>query len=486
MMASRRWNASGSVRRHVGGALGALLLAAPALAQPGFVENWEAGVQANVWRLWGTPPVKIVDTNSASAGTNSLDVDGDSWCDSGLYSQQSFDVRRGFQLDWAQNTLAGAGNARAAWDQSVRVGLAAVNVPSDAPCSFQGEPKHLVSVEVIAHTAPTAPGEGQLLKIEGAAVEEVTFIADGAQYGPGLDATWFSYQIEVVQDLPEGRGTLTVSRTPTAGGTATTIATGRVNLSGFTNAAVAIQGRSNGRGADVDILVDDVALTGLKTNVQPGTLTVGRDIACGTEAVVPVSVTNVANTIDSFGFDFVYNPAMVSFKGARSGTATRSWLAVSGAPLMVTVPDPNNPPNGTMLVESGTARVGGFRGEAGSLITEGDIVELVFVCPPGVTACVGASPVAIVAPTIVDDLAGYAPVDGEAGFGSDLVRGDVNGDCRVTPEDAQLAFRCFIEFGCPPEANAARADVAPGGGDGNVTPIDAQTIFEIYLGLNPQ
>jgi hypothetical protein len=60
------------------------------------------------------------------------------------------------------------------------------------------------------------------------------------------------------------------------------------------------------------------------------------------------------------------------------------------------------------------------------------------------------------------------------------VPGDVNGDAAITPADADLAFRCWLECACPPGANALLADYCPGGG---ITPQDAQAIFAVWLGL---
>lgn len=65
-------------------------------------------------------------------------------------------------------------------------------------------------------------------------------------------------------------------------------------------------------------------------------------------------------------------------------------------------------------------------------------------------------------------------------------RGDLDGDGRVTPADAQAAFGCFLTGACAGQGWSLAGDVVPGLGDERVTPADTQAIFRLALGLLPE
>ncbi|MBX3729913.1 MAG: hypothetical protein KF858_12060 [Candidatus Sumerlaeia bacterium] len=76
-----------------------------------------------------------------------------------------------------------------------------------------------------------------------------------------------------------------------------------------------------------------------------------------------------------------------------------------------------------------------------------------------------------------------AALDYFAASEPDILVGDVTGDGTVTPLDAQLIFQCYIHDTCAHGLEAAAADVCPAGGDGVVTPRDAHGAFLLFLGL---
>ncbi|MEW6380700.1 MAG: polysaccharide deacetylase family protein [bacterium] len=58
----------------------------------------------------------------------------------------------------------------------------------------------------------------------------------------------------------------------------------------------------------------------------------------------------------------------------------------------------------------------------------------------------------------------------------ECIKGDLNGDSQVTPEDALIAFRCYLALGsCPHWADVNQ--------DSQITPADALCLFRKYLGL---
>ncbi len=74
-----------------------------------------------------------------------------------------------------------------------------------------------------------------------------------------------------------------------------------------------------------------------------------------------------------------------------------------------------------------------------------------------------------------DDLARFSASQGCLCLYNCQTEGDLNGDGNLTPEDALIAFRCYLKSGpC--------FDCADVNEDGSVTPGDALCIFESYLG----
>ncbi|MEW6379417.1 MAG: DUF333 domain-containing protein [bacterium] len=74
-----------------------------------------------------------------------------------------------------------------------------------------------------------------------------------------------------------------------------------------------------------------------------------------------------------------------------------------------------------------------------------------------------------------DDLAHFSSSQGCLCL-SDCQGGDLNNDGDVTPQDALIAFRCYLKAG--PCSECADVD-----NNGSVTPADALCIFKTYLGL---
>ncbi|MEW5804245.1 MAG: cohesin domain-containing protein [bacterium] len=191
----------------------------------------------------------------------------------------------------------------------------------------------------------------------------------------------------------------------------------------------------------------------------PGTGTPGR---VGKEIRIPVRIQNALCEVQSFGFDVTYDVNAFEYTGLERGDLTMPFQT-----------DLNGALEGVRAhqVTSGRLRIGGYTDEQGIVQgASGDLVWLIFKLKSEEEGrcCY------LQIENLQDDMAHFSK---EGGFfcmkcdGS----GDLNGDGQVTPADALLAFRCYLEPGtCPACSDADR--------NGMVTPKDALCIFQKYLG----
>jgi len=198
-----------------------------------------------------------------------------------------------------------------------------------------------------------------------------------------------------------------------------------------------------------------------------GTLTLAHIPSSGTSGVAvnaSVGITGQDGTVGSIGFDLVYDTAMFTYKGVALGTATASWTALSGAEV--------SPGRIRVTAGAGTG-VPIPVGTAGSLVLVRFRVKCV-AFSNGTTATTTAEAYA-------SDLVHFTPSPRTATFTylACPALGDVNGDGRKTPGDAQRAFDIYMGRTTPSACQSASADANC---DGAVTPADAQAIFDDYTG----
>lgn len=224
-----------------------------------------------------------------------------------------------------------------------------------------------------------------------------------------------------------------------------------------------------------DNLTLDVFLSGASAPVAAVNFTVR--VSSADAAVLPLASATSSSPLEASGFVYEFNPAysrsavstgnitgdVVEFRGVLypSGGSTTTFNASSSTKVaQIVIPVPSGASNTVAEVELVSAIDAGT-GLLGVSDAAGTSLK-----PSGQTRPAGA-----VANVTV---------------GSAVVLGDLDGNGSVTPNDAQLAFQCFLAGGtCPTEVlNASLADFC-GTGNG-VTPGDAQGIFNLFLGLvNP-
>jgi len=198
-----------------------------------------------------------------------------------------------------------------------------------------------------------------------------------------------------------------------------------------------------------------------------GTLDIG-DVAgkLGSVVQIPIRIQGAtidvagADIIEGFGFDVVYDSSVLSYLVDYEVGSLGQSLD------MFKVND----------LGGGRIRVGGFDGspDSYSIIqnSSGNLVSLKFEIMSDQEDC--QYPVTLEA--LVDDISQWSASGGCVKVAPPC-NGDLNGDGNVTPVDALIAFRCYMNSGpC-----SVCCDVS---GDGVVTAADALCIFRRYMTLS--
>lgn len=189
----------------------------------------------------------------------------------------------------------------------------------------------------------------------------------------------------------------------------------------------------------------------------------------------PVSIANNSNQICDFEFDFVYDPSVLEIRGVDRAPVIQDWTTLNWS-----------------LVQPGRARVTGSFG-SGTCVAAQNSADLIYITL--MVQCVdlgGDTYLPIRIESFNNGIADLCP----RSFEVDLLYescprlGDVNGDGNVTPGDAQTAFEIFLGKIVPTSLHLTTADAnshCPCDGlehlDANncITPGDAQWIFEHFL-----
>lgn len=209
----------------------------------------------------------------------------------------------------------------------------------------------------------------------------------------------------------------------------------------------------------------------------------GGDIALPTDlsgawgdlVPVPVSITNNSSQICDFEFDFIFDSSVLEIRGVERSPAIQDWTTLNWN-----------------LLEPGKARITGSAG-SGTCVAALSSADLVFMTM--MVRCVdlgGDTLLPIRIESYSNGIAGLCP----RSFEADLLYeacprlGDVNGDGNVTPGDAQTAFEIFLGKIVPSSLQLTTADAnshCPCDGlehleaNNCITPGDAQWIFEHFL-----
>lgn len=197
--------------------------------------------------------------------------------------------------------------------------------------------------------------------------------------------------------------------------------------------------------------------------------------AWGDLVFIPVAVSGNSSAICDFQFDFVFDPNVLEFGDAARSSAIQDWTTLSWN-----------------QVTPGTIRVTGAAG-SGTCIAASSSTNMVVL--KVMVACVGYGSDTNI-PVELDNyqsgIADLCPRTVEEDF---LYRacprlGDTNSDGNVTPGDAQTAFEIFLGKITPSVLQLTTADANSGcpcdgiehiATNNCITPGDAQWIFEHFL-----
>jgi hypothetical protein len=173
-------------------------------------------------------------------------------------------------------------------------------------------------------------------------------------------------------------------------------------------------------------------------------------------ASVPVRIQNAPNDVSAFGFDINFDSTILTYKGFTKGSLVQDFDYF----------DVN-------LMTDGILRCGGFTDDANiNQNADGNLVCLEF----DIAENSEKSKVEITG--LEDDIINWQASSGCFAPGC---TGDVNKDGKITPQDALSAFEKYMGI-CPTTDGTACADIcADVNYDDDVTPADALCIFNKYL-----
>jgi hypothetical protein len=208
-----------------------------------------------------------------------------------------------------------------------------------------------------------------------------------------------------------------------------------------------------------------------------GDISLPTDIegAWGDLVFIPVNVAGNSNAICGFQFDFVFDPNVLEFKDTGRSNAIQDWSTLSWN-----------------QVSPGTIRVTGSAG-SGTCIAAASSASMVVL--KVMVNCVGYGSdtnIPVELENYQSGIAGLCPrtLEEDLLYRACPRLGDTNSDGNVTPGDAQTAFEIFLGKIAPTDLQLTTADANSGcpcdgllhiAANNCITPGDAQWIFEHFL-----
>ncbi|HUU37131.1 MAG TPA: hypothetical protein VMW46_02875, partial [Candidatus Desulfaltia sp.] len=210
----------------------------------------------------------------------------------------------------------------------------------------------------------------------------------------------------------------------------------------------------------------DITATELDDDGDNGTISLVLDPSLSPEGTLfdtTVEISGNAETVSVFGLDLVYNATFFTYKDKEPGTLTANW---------------------TITVDSSTAGLLKVRGVGGTTIpvsSSGSLVKVILQvnCLSYTTPTVTTLWLDNYTDDLLDEFLPL-PSSSDFTFYPCARLGDVNNDGNVTPGDAQSAFEIYLGRITPTLCQVMTSDANCSLG---TTPGDAQDIFEHYLGI---
>lgn len=300
-----------------------------------------------------------------------------------------------------------------------------------------------------------------------------------------LILTYDSSSLEVLNSFGGGVGAITLGNEQPAGGTLVTRTletTGNASNLNLTPAIGALRFRvSSDPAASYSILLEDdpAAAAGLSA----------VDFQTPVPHVFDLRASDLFEAADAPVLEFgsmripcgeaVLVPVYV--RGARNLSDFILTLSVSGGCSFIQFVQRGSDVSDWQTFSPTGSSIAASAGSGTPINGEGLIAFAAVRCNAGSCACTGTLGFS----NPGGGLAGADTVEGTVECVESLL-GDVNGDGQATPVDAQSVFDCYLDgAGCPPGLDTDSGDVCPAGGNGFLTPLDAQGIFLLYLGEDP-
>ena len=202
---------------------------------------------------------------------------------------------------------------------------------------------------------------------------------------------------------------------------------------------------------------DDILNGNISLILNPAIGTSGNNIE------ISVDISNNNNSISAYGFDFVFDEAFFQFNGVEVGTLTSDWI--------INVYD----------IYSGRKKIEGIGGTSITSSSSGSLVkiQLQVLCLGYTTDTQSQVLIENYTDNLYDEFS-PEPAAEDFNFTPCGRLGDVNNSGSVTPGDAQSAFEIFLGIITPDFCQESSSDANC---NEYTTPGDAQDIFEHFLGI---
>ena len=188
-----------------------------------------------------------------------------------------------------------------------------------------------------------------------------------------------------------------------------------------------------------------------------GQLDVGAGVGSSGGLVrIPVRINNAPNDVSAFGFDLVFDPAILTYKSFDRGSLTEDFEMFN-----------------VNVISEGVLRCAGMQNDGIHVNASGTVLFAEFEVN-------NAEPeTQLSLQSLKDNMAEWTV---STGCLSNGCNGDINADGEITPMDALNTFEKYLQI-CPTSSNLDCENVCGDvNKDGETTPADTLCIFRYYLG----
>jgi len=250
--------------------VGMYLLINTTLHASTFDEKWETGnIDSSIWESWGSPTPVISNTGYNSS--YSFDNKGDGWCDSGVHTKESYELK-GKSL-----SFDGIVTKSMSHYQDGGVGFAS-NTYQSGSCP-EGGYNSLVYIRI--------RGDGNKYWVQ--------YTIPGESHEETIDENWHNYKIDI-----QSSGQVKFYRDSNLVYTTS----GTIDFSEYNNQRITVGGRSN---SSYPLLLDNISLSSSDNSCTSSSSSGGATVSLGLDIAVPSAIYEYLGGTSDIWFNLNYD-----------------------------------------------------------------------------------------------------------------------------------------------------------------------------------